>query len=103
MRFLNEDARAVARVVLMPDRAAMIQVDQDLLTVRDELMGFFALDVDDKANAARIVLKLRVVESLFHRRARRRLLISGLHYILVMSRRISLRSLIFYSKTRFTQ
>jgi hypothetical protein len=49
------------------------------------------------------VLELRVIESLFHRRAGRRLLISGLHYVLVMTRRISLRSLTFYSLIRFVQ
>jgi hypothetical protein len=85
------------------NRAAMVEVQQNLQTVRHKLMGFFALDVDNKANAARVVLELWVIKSLFHRRARRRLLIGGLHYVLVVTRRISLRSLIFYSLIRFAQ
>ncbi len=69
MRLLDEDARAVARVRLVADRAAMIEVHENLQAIRHELMGFFALHVDDEADAARVMLELRIVKSLFHRRA----------------------------------
>ena len=99
MRRLDEDARAVARVRLAADRAAMIEVHENPQSVRHQLMGFLAFHVDDETDAARVMLELRVIKSLFQRCARRRLtdLIGGRHYFLVMARRISLRSLIFYS------
>ena len=49
------------------DGAAMVQIDQDLQTLTDDLLRFSALDVGHKANAARIVLVPRIVETLSFR------------------------------------
>jgi hypothetical protein len=51
-------------------------------------MGLLALHVDDESNAARVMLELRIVKPLFHRRAGRRLpnLFGGLHYVILMTR-----------------
>ncbi len=50
------------------DRAAMVQIHQNLERVADDLVGFLALHVHDEAESAGIVLELRVVKSLFRRR-----------------------------------
>jgi hypothetical protein len=67
MRHLDEDARAVAGVRLAAARAAMVEVHQDLQRVRHSWWDF-ALHVDDEAQAAGVVLELRVVKPLFRRR-----------------------------------
>ena len=101
MRHLDENARAVAGVRLATARAAMIEVHQNLQGVADQLVRLFALHVDDKAQAAGVVLELRVVKSLFRRRGNSSLRVPVISHLcvrlLVIVRQISLRSLIFYS------
>src|SRR4029077_18726221 len=41
----------------------MIQVDQDLQPASDDVVRLSALDVDDEAHAARVVLVARIVQS----------------------------------------
>jgi hypothetical protein len=45
----------------------MIQIDEHGDGVADDLVGFLALDVDDKPHPARFVLILRVVQTLLGR------------------------------------
>ena len=52
---LRQDACAVAGQRIGADRAAMIQIDQDLQPLADDFMTFSIFDIDDEANAARIM------------------------------------------------
>ncbi len=63
VRHLDHAAGAVAHQRVGADRAAMVEVDEDLQAAADDVVRFSALDVDDKADAARIVLVARIVES----------------------------------------
>ncbi len=65
---LNQNPRPVARVGLASARAAMVQIAEDGEGLGDDFVRFPAFDVDDKADAARFVLELRVVKALFRRR-----------------------------------
>lgn len=86
VRELNQDARAVARVRLAATRAAMVEVDENLDALLDDLVGLLALHVHDEADAAGIVLELRVVKSLLGRqslppRLRAHLLVVHRHWL----------------------
>ena len=63
VRHLHEDAGAVAGRRLAAARAAMQQVDQDAQPLLDNGVRAAALDVDDEADAAGIVLVRRVVQA----------------------------------------
>ena len=61
---LDQDAGAVAGVVLAAAGAAVVQVDQRRQAVADQLVRLPPLQVDDEADAAAVVLVPRVVEAL---------------------------------------
>ncbi len=63
VRHLDHAAGAVAHQRVGADRAAMVEVDEDLQAAADDVVRFSALDIDDKADAARIMLVARIVES----------------------------------------
>ena len=50
----------------------MIQIDQKLQALADDGMGFDALDIGHKADAARVMLVARIVQALFRRRRHRK-------------------------------
>ena len=60
---LDEHARAVAGVGFAAARAPVEQVQQDLQTFGDDVVRPAALDVDDEADAAGVVLVAGVVET----------------------------------------
>src|SRR5262249_769033 len=64
VRDLEEDARAVAGVLLAAAGAAVLQVDEDLHGLADEVARFAPLEVHDEADAAGVVFVLRVVQAL---------------------------------------
>ena len=64
---LDQDARAVAGVVLAAAGAPVVQVHQRRQAVADQLVRLPPLQVDDEADAAAVVLVLRVVEALGRR------------------------------------
>ena len=68
VRDLHQDAGAVAGERVCARRAAMGQVLQDLDAVLDDGVARAALQIGDEADAAGIVLVLRIVESLRLRR-----------------------------------
>jgi hypothetical protein len=68
---LDQAPRPVADQGIGADRAAVIEVQQDLDAAPDDVVGFLALDVRDEAHAARIVLVPRVIEALGVRQAHR--------------------------------
>ena len=68
VRDLHQDAGAVAGEWVCTRGAAMGQVFQNLDTVLDDCVARAALQVGDEADAAGIVLMLRIVESLRLRR-----------------------------------
>ena len=60
---LNQNARAVARVDLAPARAAVLEVLEHLERLADDVVRRAALDVDDEADAAGVVLVRRIVQT----------------------------------------
>ena len=78
----------------------MVQVHENLQRIAHQLMGFPALDVDDKAQPAGVVLELRVVKTLFRGGGNLywRLPVNGfVRWIAGHRSAVSLRSFIFYS------
>ena len=67
---LHENAGAVAAVFLATASAAMIEILQDHERLLDDFVRLFALDIDDKADAAGIVFETRIVKALFGRQTR---------------------------------
>ena len=63
VRGLHQAAGAVADQRIGADRAAMVEIDQDLQPAADDVVRFSALDVDDKADAARVMLVAWIVKS----------------------------------------
>ena len=64
VRHLDQAAGAVADQRVGPDRAAMVEIDQDLQPASDDVVRFPSLDVDDETDAAGIMLVAGVVEAL---------------------------------------
>jgi hypothetical protein len=64
VRDLNEDAGAVAGFGIAAAGAAVRQVDEDLDALRDDVVGFVALDAGDEANAAGVVFVAGMVQAL---------------------------------------
>ena len=63
VRDLDQDARAVAHQRVCADRAAVVEVLEDLQTLLDDGMRLLALDVRDEADAAGIVFLGRVIQT----------------------------------------
>ncbi len=61
---LQQHAGAVAGVDLAAAGAAVVEVLQDLDGLLEDPVGLVPLDVDDEADAAGVVLELRVVQPL---------------------------------------
>ena len=72
VRDLHQDARAVAGQRVGAGRAAMGEVLEDLQAMLDDRVAAAAFQIGDEADAAGIVLALRIVESLRRRRRRPR-------------------------------
>ena len=64
VRHLHQHAGAVAGVDLAAAGAAMIEVLEDLDALLDDRVRLVALDVHDEADAASVMLELRVIEAL---------------------------------------
>ena len=64
---LQQNAGAVAGVFLTAARAPVIEILQHRERLLDDLVGLFTFDIDNKPNAAGVVLKLRIVEALLRR------------------------------------
>ncbi len=69
MGHLQQDAGAVTRVDLAAAGAAMVEVLEDLDALFDDGVRFATLDVHDEADAAGVMLELRVIEALLRGRA----------------------------------
>ena len=69
VRHLDQDAGAVAGVLLAAAGAAVLEVQEDLEPLLDDACDLRPFDVDHEADAAGVVLVLRVVKTL--RRGRR--------------------------------
>ena len=65
VRRLEQDARAVARVALEAHAAAVVEVEEDGERVVEHLVAAHALDVGERADAARVVVELRPVEAVW--------------------------------------
>ena len=64
VRNLDQDAAAVAQRRVRADRAAMVEIDQNLKTLFEDRMRLAVLHVGDEADAAGIMLLRRIVETL---------------------------------------
>jgi hypothetical protein len=64
MRHLNQDTRAVARVFFNTG-TTMIEILQNLKGIGDDGVRFLPLHVTDKADAAGVMLELRIIQALF--------------------------------------
>ena len=64
MRHLEQDAGAVAGIVLEALAATVLEVHKDAQGVVDHLVGTLALQMGKRADAAGIMLELVTVESL---------------------------------------
>ncbi len=67
VRHLHQHAGAVAAVFLGAAGAAVIEVHEDLQALLQDAVGLAALDVDDEADAAGVVLERRIVKTLLRR------------------------------------
>ena len=70
VRHLHHDAGAVAGVDLAAARAAMREVHQHLQRLADDVVRFAAFHVHDEADAAGVMLVLRIVQARGRRRPR---------------------------------
>src|SRR6202043_1874793 len=63
VRRLHQDAGAVAGARVGADRAAVLEVEQDLQPVLDDAVRLAALDVGDEADPAGILLQRRIEQA----------------------------------------
>ena len=64
MRNLQQHAAAVAGLGIGADRAAMVEIEQDLQAHLDQFMRLGVVHVGDEADAAGVMLVARVIKSL---------------------------------------
>ena len=64
MRYLGQEAGAVARVLLAAGRAPVLEIQEDLQRLPDDVVRGTRLQIDDESESARVVLERRVVETL---------------------------------------
>ena len=64
VRDLRQNAATVAKRGIGADRAAMVEIDQNLQALLEDVMRLSVLHVGDEADAAGIVLLRRIVETL---------------------------------------
>ena len=64
MRHLEEDAGAVAGILLQARAATVLQVDEHRKSIIQNLVALLSMKISERANAARIVFKLRTIQSL---------------------------------------
>ena len=69
VRHLHQDAGAIAHARVGADRAAVLEVAEDLQTVLDDLVRLAAFDVGDEADAAGVLVECGIVESACSRHA----------------------------------
>jgi hypothetical protein len=59
--YLKQNTGAITGVRLAAFRAAMLQIDEDLKRPPHDVVRLAAGNIDDKADAARVVFELRIV------------------------------------------
>ena len=79
IRYLDQDPGAVAEQGVGADRAPVVQVAQDQQRVFDQFVAAIALDMDDEADAARVVFVRAGVKPMLLRGLDRRIVGSRLH------------------------
>src|SRR5262245_29242580 len=67
MRHLKQDSRTVTGIFLATASPAVIEILQNRERFIDDFVGFLTFDIDHESDAARIVLKPRIIKSLFGR------------------------------------
>jgi hypothetical protein len=94
MRNLQQNSRAITRVDFATFGASMLEVDENLKRFADNRIGLATEHVDDKANTATVVFKLRIVQTLFFRDTGIHVLPSFLRISLEKSAQFFLESLL---------
>jgi hypothetical protein len=61
VRHLHKHACTITGVHLTAARTTMVQIAQNLNSLLEDLVRFAAFNINDEANAAGVVLELRVV------------------------------------------
>ena len=61
---LNQNARPIAHQRIGANRAPMVEIAKNEQALADDLVGFAALDMGDKTNAAGVVFVSGIVEAL---------------------------------------
>ena len=69
VRHLHQDAGAVTGVFFAAAGAAVIEILQYRERLLDDLVRFLAFDINDETDAAGIMLKARIVKTLFFRQS----------------------------------
>ena len=67
VRYLDQTAGAIAHQRIIADGAPVVEIGQDFEPAQDNVVRLSALNIGDKADAARIVLVHRVIQPLFQR------------------------------------
>ena len=67
MRHLKQDSRTITGVFFAAARPAVIEILQDRQCLLDDFMGLLPFDVDDEPDTTGIVLKPRIIKTLFGR------------------------------------
>src|SRR5437870_4544890 len=62
---LNQDSSSVSRIRLGTFGAAMQHVDENLKRFANNIVGFAAVNINHKTDAATVMFKLRIVKALF--------------------------------------
>ena len=66
VRHLQKNPGTVSGIRFTAAGAAVVQIDKNLQRLTDDFVGLFPFNVDNEADAAGIVLKLRIVEALLN-------------------------------------
>ena len=66
MRYLQQDTGTIASFAVGTFGTTVAKILEDLQCVVNQFVAFVAMDIDDHANATRIVFVLGIIQSISH-------------------------------------